>query len=256
MEKPFEELVGRLDQKFFGMREYLEEVVRFYKEFITSESELENFLTKIYKLTSRPNKPRLMINNVMRLVSLADDVEKIRPGKDGLKVFFIVVCIETLFKIADIDIKKHKMVEEFFLKYVSDDDRDLILNNVKRSLADSKYQVARKKDETDQEYQLRRREEIDFTFNQQITIDIFARIISESRNTFTHEGDYWSFSFAKSDYPIQQFVKVEEKVNTGKRERVYEFEIEYDQFRMICVEGFLNIIETVISEEETSSNIV
>ncbi|MDJ0306632.1 hypothetical protein [Dehalobacter sp.] len=256
MEKEYEELVYRLDKEF-GMREYLFDIVYFYKELIPNNKKLESFLVSIFKGEKNgPNKPRLMINNVMRLVSLADDIEQIRCGKDALKIFFLVVCIETLYTIAQIDIKKHKMVIDFFEKYVIEEDRIFILDNVKRSLADYKYQVIREKDETEQEYNKRCKEELDFSFNTEITVEIFAKILSEVRNTFTHEGDYWSFSLTESDYPIQQIVKIEEQFNTGKKERIYNIKMNYGQLRQIFLKGFVNFVDKAILEENESCNIV
>lgn len=44
--------------------------------------------------------PRRMLNTVNRLVSVASDMEKIRPGKDIFKIIFLVTCVETLQQLS------------------------------------------------------------------------------------------------------------------------------------------------------------
>lgn len=205
----------------------LPELLAFYSEFFTDNPEAELFIKEILSYRES-NIPRRMINSIERLVTIADKMDLIKKGNASLKIFFIVVCIETLNTLAEIDIGKLKMVTNFFTDYVSREHQEYILSKVKRSLADSRY-------------------DSHTPFDTDIDIGIFAHIINELRNKFAHEGNYFSFSFAdRDDLALINSLTIhetrEEQKRNGrnfKQERVYDIKLQYRDFRFICVNGMI-----------------
>jgi transcriptional regulator with XRE-family HTH domain len=187
---------------------------QFYKEFFTDDKAMEKFIRDILAF-KKSNKPRRMINNIERLITLADDIETIRPGKECLKLTFIVICIETLYTLKNIKLHKVKMVVDFFNNYITVKEKELILNHVKRSFADSRFSPG-------------------MEFQKDIDLEIFARIIYEIRSCFVHEGNYYDFHFAHNKVSMMNYVIVKEKENEPREERVYDIGISYSEFRNIA----------------------
>lgn len=219
-------------------KEYFNELIDFYKNYFSNIDDLKKFFKNIfsfkYDKNTEINIPKIMLNNTIRLVKLSEDMEKIRPGQDALKIIYLVTCIETLYKLSNktTDVNGKKLnkattVIDFFETYISESDKEYILSKVKRSLADYSF----------------RPEE---AFEEKITIEIFARIINETRNVFMHEGDYWNYSLSSMDCTELKIINIEEAHCAGKNERVYEFDLKYDDFHVICVKGFIYFIEQYI----------
>ncbi|NLI92503.1 MAG: hypothetical protein GX434_09955 [Peptococcaceae bacterium] len=245
-----EELQSELYGQFIQIEtneQLLPELIQFYQEFTEDQTELESFLREalFYQAT---NIPRRMVNIVEWLVTLADDIEQIRKGKDGLKIFFLVVCIETLNVLANPEEGKSKleMIIDFFKNQIYQEDKVHILGNIKRSLADSRFNVFREEYETQEEHKSRIAEEIDWSFNTEISIETFARMINEVRNIFVHEGNFWEFHFSDGDVPLMNILRLAENFQEFKRkrreERIYDINLTYKEFRRICVRGYINFI--------------
>ncbi|HVJ49450.1 hypothetical protein [Desulfitobacterium sp.] len=241
------ELYGKFIQ-IESNEQLLPELLQFYQEFSENFSELESFLREALYYEDT-NIPRRMVNIVEWLVTLADDIEQIRKGKDGLKIFFLVVCIESLYKLANPEEKQSKMsvVIDFFENIICREDREFILRNVKRSLADKRFNIFREENESYEDYEHRIAEEIDGSFNTEIDIQTFAKIINEVRNMFVHEGNFWEFHFPDGDgiSLINSLVFAEtyqEFKLKQKNERIYEINLTYRDFRRICVKGYIRYI--------------
>lgn len=203
-------------------KELYKELYDFYVEFFSNSEDAKRFIQE--KLIHKENNiPRRMINSIERLITLADDMENIRKGRVCLKIFFFIVCIETLYKLNDQNKIKRKinMVIDFFNNYISEADKKYILLNVRRSLADSKYDLY-------------------YDFEESIDIEIFARIIYQIRNEFAHEGVYWNFTFAHDEITMMNHMTVKEKENEHKEERIYDISLKYNEFREICAKGLIN----------------
>lgn len=199
-----------------------------------------------------------MINIIERLVTLADDMDQIRPGRDSLKILFLVICIESLNVLAGVEDSKLNMVLKFFSEDISDDDRNYILDNVKRSLADERFNILKWDIEQSQNYNEQLRNNVYKSFNIDIEITIFARIINEVRNKFVHEGNYWDFSFSDSDYSLMNLILIEENTEEyrlvqkklkPREERIYDVQLSCENFRNICVNGFINIVEKYMQSQ-------
>lgn len=231
-----EEVRNELCEKFSS---YYSDLVRFYLEYFPNRAALDNFLESILFCTKSPNIPRLMLNNTMRLANLALDMEIIRPGKDALKIIYLITCMETLYKLADkqvdrngVKINKILIVIDFLEVYFSDEDKNNILSKAKRSIADNKFEGG------------------DYYNNNDITIEIFARILDRTRNIFLHEGDYWSYSLCSSDYPETRVMGIVESHKSQEMERIYEFELRYEELHQMCLRAFINFIKEYINNKD------
>ncbi|PKM75831.1 MAG: hypothetical protein CVU90_15650 [Firmicutes bacterium HGW-Firmicutes-15] len=238
MEVKYREISIELNNRFPVYQEYFDLLVDFYKDYIIDINELKKFMESVfnYHKDQNNNIPRLMINNTMRLATLANDMEKIRPGKDALKIANLITCIETLYYISGKKkdrngqkLNKVGTIIDFFGTYISAEDEKYILQKVRRSLADDSFIPGE-------------------PFEQKINMGIFARIINETRNIYLHEGDYWSNSLSHMDCPVLYIMNVEEVRRTGKQERVYEYELKYEELHQIFLRAFINFIEQYMNE--------
>jgi len=227
------------------------ELLNFYTPFVKDKVELAAFISSVLCLTNN-NIPRRMLNSIHRLVTLADAMEQVRPGKDSLKIFFFVVCIETLYHLRDGDVaNKTLAVIDFFDNFIEAADKQIILDRFQRSLGDERYRVSRLDHESAAKYAKRMRNLK--RMSTQISMDIFARIVNEIRNCFAHEGDYWKFNFAKNDDTSmlnslivaenQEEDRLKRKGITQGLRRVYEVDLTYEQFKAACVRGFLQFVK-------------
>lgn len=75
--------------------------IEFYSEFFQSRSEAISFVEQIESIAfGDPLHPsRIMMHQTQRLVSLADDMPKIRPQRDSLQLLFLLICAENISKL-------------------------------------------------------------------------------------------------------------------------------------------------------------
>lgn len=225
----------------------LPKLLDFFAPFVTDKGEFVAFVTSVLRQKDN-NIPRRMLNSIERLISLADDMESIRRGQHCLKIFYFVVCIETLYFLAGSKLKKYMIVIDFFDNFVTDADKDLILARFRRDPADDKFFLKMRPDETDEQYHER-------VAKNKITMEVFGRVINELRNCFAHEGDYWNFHFADNGYSQMNSLLVAENYDEYKLlqdgkidnlERTYSVDLTYNQFRTVCVKGFLQFVRAYL----------
>ncbi len=205
----------------------------FYNLFFEDDAKTETFLNKAYDLTDIDLCPRTMVNLVYRWGSLAADIEKIRPGRDGLKIFFLRSGIEGLCKAASAESGK----SSFLSDNMSQDGKDYIRSSFKVihiEYRDSKHS-AKPKD----------------------VLGEFEDCFFESRNLVTHEGDYWStqvFSCSEDDTMwLSDIVLKPGKKDECKVE--FETRIRFEEFLRFYIEACVNFINQYI-ENKFSSNLV
>ncbi len=177
------------------VHEYKEEAMSFYRPFFTSEETMTTFFRNIFnfEITSeaegdRKYIPRRMMNQIQRFVSLANDIEQIRPGRDPLKILFFRVCLESLCSLS----QKKKC--DFFANietYMSDEGKAYITDHFQ--LTSWKFES------TDSTLD-------NFPQNVEIplSLDELLYIIKSVRDISVHEGDYWSMKLFsdKADCPF------------------------------------------------------
>jgi hypothetical protein len=167
--------------------------------------------------------PRRMINNIRRLVEVADDMEEIRPKEDVFKICYIITCIETLYNITEINKyfnNKYEIVIDFFANYISSEDKKFIEEN---------FIYGENDDEN--------------IGNSNIDILLFASMLNEIRNIATHEGDYWDIYFNNDK-------KIWLPINYTKDENKYPYstKISYDEFKKIFIKGCIEFVGEFVEE--------
>jgi hypothetical protein len=217
----------------------------FFKEFIIDEHERDIFITEKLQFKDA-NIPRIMINSIERLVSLSDDIEIIRKGRESLKVFFLVVCIETLYSLSfqyqkekmgkNIKMKKMEIIIDFFHRFIRQNDKEIIINNIEAFFPTNS------------------------TTSGIVDIDItrFALLINEVRNLFVHEGNYWDFSFCSDETPLVNSLKTKIEKDGKAIDLGVVTSLRYSVFRKICVNGlihFANDFFIFISNQDSDTTV-
>jgi len=228
----------RLYYQYVSNNLILRESLSFYKEFFNNECETEEFVKNV--LSMEDNTPRCMINMVRRHVCLSDDIMGIRPGRDVLGLFNLVIAIEALYLLSSSKFKnKTDIMMDFFKNYISESDQKFINENTRFSYGDDIFKpidIEQEVSEIDQEIS-----EID----QEIKIDEFARLIYKLRCDYVHEGDFWYFSFNHScDSWLMNDVCVKiPRISTDIENRTIETLMTFSDVRKIIVVGLINYIK-------------
>ena len=82
---------------------YLLEIRSFYSPYFKDSKGLEDFIRRVSEYDWDERKPRQMMFQVQRFVSLATEIDKIRPSRDGLRALFFKCCMESLAKLSGMD---------------------------------------------------------------------------------------------------------------------------------------------------------
>ena len=70
-------------------KQYFEELKEFYSPYFPTLEEVDVFINKAIQLDWDDRRPRQMLFQVQRFVSLATEIDKIRPERDGLRMLFL-----------------------------------------------------------------------------------------------------------------------------------------------------------------------
>lgn len=205
-------------------REYYEKHFKFWDQFFEDKKELEAFICD--KSRFEDNIPKRMINNVQRLCELSDEMDKIKPGRKDLNIFFIVACIESLFVLSNKKIKKHEMIIEFYEDYIDEENKLLIEESI--NILDNNY-----------------------NYHYKVSMEQFALLISAIRNMVAHEGIYWNFQFkkeCKNSCDMINIINSKIKRDEGYNDITYIVGLKYSEFRRITIEGFIAFINEHIKE--------
>ena len=101
-------------------------LLSFYSPYFSEMKETEDFVERIYGYDWNNRIPRQMLYQVERFITLAEDIDKIRPGRDGLRVVFIKTCMEALAYLGN---KEPKMFYPEFEACFSKEGEKYILDN-------------------------------------------------------------------------------------------------------------------------------
>ena len=178
----------------------------FYKTFFASRVDAEEWIARCEALSPPENQPKIMMHQAQRLISIADDISKIRSDRDSLQLLFYIICAENqakLYEGFEGEGFSRKYVRHFFEKFVTGDDRRTM------ELAFTNYNDPNMRP---------------ISFEQ--AVDLLYNI----RCDVVHEGNYWSFSFHNGSNPM---INVEPDVLAN---------ITIDQLRAIVVRGCINAI--------------
>ena len=218
------------------IKEYRSDLVGFYRPYFDNEDDLNRILSSAFDDDSKDKRPRWMLNDIYRFVTLANDIEKIRPGRDPLRILFFRICLEALSTDSETN---NKTFFESFDSYFSEEGKHYILDNFRFTGLYYPENI----DKTECCY-------YDYFENYQLTCADFLSIIRATRNMVTHDGDYWSMQFWARDTESVWTTCI-----TTKDEIVacqpkgtlltYSFQttMQYDRFEYYFVQACLNFVK-------------
>lgn len=219
-------VISELEEK------YLLDIKAFYASYFSDIQDMENFIQRVYQFDSDGRKARQMLFQVQRFVSLATEIDKIRPNRDGLRALFLKCCMESLAKLAS---KKPVDFYDLFASSFSVEGKKYILDN---------FSLLRIEDQGD---------ENKYKDYYELTIDDILSIIKEARDMVVHQGNYWDIQiFARNDdidwvthiESNEQLLSKKTYANKNKRLIKYYFEttLQFEKFKFFFVEACINFI--------------
>ncbi len=227
-----------MDENFFTpmLAMQQEELKKFYAPYFTKESDLNNFLFDAFDYEYGSLSKRQMLYQVQRFVSLANDIDKLRPGRDCLRMLFIKFCLESLCSLSG---HTNKQKSQFYAKFIgcfSEQGKQYILSNFVLSGFEDVY--------CGHVYEA----------HHNLTLEDFFEIIKVTRDMVVHEGIYWEMQFFAHDNDSTWIATIETKEkplksytyhSNVKREITYYFEttLKYEQFIFHFVEACVRFIE-------------
>lgn len=206
----------------------------FYAPYFDTEAELQYFLIDALDFENGSLVRRQMINQVQRFISLADDIEKLRPWRDGLRILFIKICLESLHSLsAYLPREKAKFYTEF-ISCFSEEGRQYILENFRLIGFDDGIEKF-----------------LDY-IHYDLTLDDFFEVIKTVRDKVVHEGVYWETQFFARDDSTwitsleTDSQKLKCRIGQAEAEGVigYSFEttLQYEQFVFFFVQACVRFI--------------
>ena len=222
------------------------ELISFYAPYFDADEELNSFVSDAFDYENGCLAKRQMLYQVQRFVSLANDIEKLRPGRDCLRMLFIKICLESLCTLSGYTKKNIPVFYDVFIDCFSEDGKAYILDNFKLSSFDDEF--------CGHIYET----------SHQLTLNDFFEIIRCTRNMIVHQGIYWEMQFFAHDDDSTWLASIEttEKIlksytyqSKNSRSVTYHFEttMKYEQFIFFFVEACVNYIigiEQTIKEKQ------
>lgn len=219
-------------------KKHLLETQEFYFPYFSEKESLDLFINRIFQFDWNDRKPRQMLFQVQRFVTLATEIDKIRPARDGLRLLFLKCCMESLAKLSDM---KTRAFYSSFATFFSKDGKKHILDNFSLSFIEHSENGI----------------EINESFD--LTIDDILSIIKAMRDMVVHEGNYWELQFFTNDNDSIRLTHIETKepllskntyANESKQLVTYHFEttLQYENFKYYFVEACINFINNYINQ--------
>ena len=186
----------------------MEKWLKFYEPFFRDRGETYQFVETIENYgPENPKHPaKIMMHQTKRLVSLADDLPKIRPQRDSLQLLFLIICAEHIAKLHNNFIKEGKSrayTRRFFTVLVSQTDQEILARSF-----------------------IHRRP------RRMLNIQEVADLLYDVRCDVVHEGMYWKFFFRHEHITM---MNIDPKVNVN---------IRLSDLRDIVVRGCINAIQS------------
>ncbi|HWQ71145.1 MAG TPA: hypothetical protein VN370_02385 [Desulfitobacteriaceae bacterium] len=224
--------------------EYRSEYEEFYRPYFNSEEELTAFFVSVFERDSIDKTPRRMMNQIQRFVSLANDIDSIRAGRDPLRVLFLRICLESLYSLSKQNSAKKHRIKDFFKEYISEAGQQYILNHFTFRGLEPICEIDAK---SGMLYNCKSR--------YSLSIDDFSMIFYIIRGMVVHEGDYWSMQLFGSDdnYTSLVFMSTDKQIvdchqSTKGTPISYFFEttLSYKKFIYYYVDGCIQFLKTHI----------
>ena len=185
----------------------MEKWIDFFEPFFPSRHDATEFIKPIESLAPGDlrHAAKVMLHQTQRLISIADELPTIRPGKESLQLAFLLICAENIAKLhADFDGEgsSKAYVRRFFGKFVVNGDLSVF--------------------------------HASFTTHERRRLDLQTVVdaLYTVRCDVVHEGRYWGFHFGDGE---TQMVNIDPDVVVS---------ITLRQFRDIIVRGCILAIDT------------
>ncbi|MFC1613680.1 hypothetical protein ACFL5K_00110 [Gemmatimonadota bacterium] len=183
----------------------------FYTPFFNAPSEASSFVERFEELGPQDTKhqAKIMMHQTQRLVTLSDDLPKIRSKRESLQLLFLLICAENISKLyhnfnRDGESKIH--TRKFFEKIVPQKEREYLKKGFRHNI---------------------------FNLNQKpLTLREIIDHLYKVRCDVVHEGKCWDFSFHDGKTSI---INTDPDVNVN---------ITIQKFREIVVLGCIEAIKT------------
>ena len=217
---------------------YLLETKEFYLPHFSEKESLDLFINRIFQFDWNDRKPRQMLFQVQRFVTLATEIDKIRPARDGLRMLFLKCCMESLAKLSDM---KTTAFYNSFATFFSEEGKKHILDNFSLSyIEQSKNGIA-------------------IDESRDLAIADILSIIKAMRDMVVHEGNYWELQFFAYDNDSTWLTHIETKEpllskntypNEAKQLVTYHFEttLQYESFKYYFVDACINFVNNYIDQ--------
>lgn len=228
--------------------EYRQQFENFYKPYFVSAEELNGFFVNVFQNDDIDKTPRRMMNQIQQFVSLSNDIDKIRPARDPLRVLFLRTCLEALYKLNQKSSASKHDIKDFFKEYISKEGQKYILEHFQFSWLEPDYEMDEKAKML-----------FDRHGRYSLTIDDFAMIFYKIRGMVVHEGDYWSMQLFSRDDDSIWMVHLstdEQMINCYQRQKgkpvIYHFQttLNYEKFIFYFVKGCIQYLCEYITENK------
>ena len=224
---------------------YRAECEDFFRPYFENDDALYDFFCLVFKNDSVDKSPRWIMNDIWRFVSLANDIDKIRPARDPLRILFLRICLESICKDSGLTTKAFfNSFDSFF----SETGTHYILTNFVFTgilVPDELTGIERAKFNTHKAYCL--------------TCSDLLKIIYATRNMVVHGGDYWSMQFFARNTDsvwITCMTTKDEMVSCQPKgkELTYCFQtkMQYEKFVFYFVEACINYLRNYIKISGTN----
>ncbi len=212
----------------------------FFRPYFNSREEMLNFYNEIAAYDNSDRIPRQMMNQIYNFITLANDIEKIRPARDSLKIMFLKTCLESLAKLSDRKGKDKAKFYTDFANYISDEGQNYIMKNFEVFSFQDTYKG------------------VVFEPSYQLTVVDFFELIKVVRDKVVHDGNYWEVQFFARDQESTWIssIETEEKFlsykfhdsTIQKREYHFQTRLNYEEFVYYFVEGCINYVKNYLKE--------
>ena len=147
----------------------------FYAPHFPSLPEAQVFVDACEAQAPPNNSAKIIMHQGARLVSLADDITKIRPRRESLQIFLLIVCAEAISKLdrnAPEGLGSRRAVRRFFGEFVPGELRSCLASGFRRNSGEA------------------------------LRLDDVVDILYEVRCDVAHKGEYWGIALHDGTMPM------------------------------------------------------
>ena len=221
--------------KYNFIKDSKRELEAFYARFFDSDDELQTFLSDAFDYENGSLARRQALFQVQRFISLANDIDKIRPSRDPLRILFLKIGLDALCTLSGHTNKTKPLFYSKFCDCFSIEGKNYILNNFRLSYFEDECKGH------------------SFEASHNIDLSDFLNIIKTTRDMVAHDFNYWEMQFFAYDTDSTWLTSMEAKDDIllsynyqreQKKETTYHFEttLNYEKFIYYFTEACVRFI--------------